>query len=620
MSRSEVAQRTGYVSPTQAAFLLTCDGPFLLARSMLPAPVHVESARFTRYKALGDYSIQLHQMNILVGPNNNGKSTIIGAFRVLAQAIRIARTRKAEILWGPSEQRHAWRIPVDQLPISSENIHTNYDDTHSFVEFKLSNTTLLTLFFPDEGGCLFYADNRTNSLKTPSDIRRHAPIDLAVVPILGPLEHEEALVSEETVRKNLLTTRASRHFRNYWYYNTEYFDEFAKLVSSTWPDMEIERPERSGTSLIMFCLERRISRELFWSGFGFQIWLQLLSHISRSRDATIIIVDEPELYLHPDVQLRLLEILRDVGADVLVATHSTEIMSEADPAEIVLVDKSKKTAERLRDVEGVQRALSAVGSIQNITLTRLARNRRIIFTEGSSDFSLIRRFAVKLGYSDLAAGSDLTSMESGGFSGWERIRGLASAFEEALGFGLRVGAVFDRDYWPSEELAEIQESLQQHLAFSHIHDRKEIENYLLLPGVLDRALVAALRDRSLRTGQDLVLDCDAKEILEAVTDNLRSDIQSQCVSKRITFFEHGRRDIATLTKEATKAFEANWLTLEGRLSIVPGKVVLRAFRDEIARRYSVTVTDHRIVTTMRSEEIPSDLANLVKRLDEFRQS
>ena len=53
--------------------------------------VHFTFVRFHRYKAFRDYSISLHHFNILVGPNNSGKSTVLGAFRILAEGIRKAR-------------------------------------------------------------------------------------------------------------------------------------------------------------------------------------------------------------------------------------------------------------------------------------------------------------------------------------------------------------------------------------------------------------------------------------------------------------------------------------------------------------------------------------------------
>src|SRR5690606_6194448 len=99
----------------------------------------------------------------------------------------------------------------------------------------------------------------------------------------------------------------------------------------------------------------------------------------------------------PDVQRQLLGIIRDIGADVLLATHSSEIIAEADPDEIVIIDKRRRTGERLKNIAGVQRALNAVGSSQNISLAALARSRRVLFVEGLDDFRLLRRFARELG-------------------------------------------------------------------------------------------------------------------------------------------------------------------------------------------------------------------------------
>lgn len=65
---------------------------------------------------------------------------------------------------------------------------------------------------------------------------------------------------------------------------------------------------------------------------------------------------------------------------ILLATHSTEILGEAAPSEILLVDKTKTSAKRLRNVEGVQQALNAPGSIQNITLTQLGRTRKLFLS------------------------------------------------------------------------------------------------------------------------------------------------------------------------------------------------------------------------------------------------
>src|SRR5437016_2830482 len=58
--------------------------------------VFITSVEFRNYKALGHFSLSLQDVNILVGPNNCGKSTIIGAFRVLSAGLRRARSQKPE--------------------------------------------------------------------------------------------------------------------------------------------------------------------------------------------------------------------------------------------------------------------------------------------------------------------------------------------------------------------------------------------------------------------------------------------------------------------------------------------------------------------------------------------
>lgn len=580
--------------------------------------VSITTVTFSGYRALSSYTMRLAHLNVLVGPNNCGKSTVLGGFRVLAQALRRAKATSAELILGPKGKRPGWRLPDTALPIAVENIHSDYAEIDSTIEFTTSNAGRLVIHFPAQGGCVFYADEDGAHIRGPGQLRRLFPHDVQVVPILGPLEHEEQIVSEETVRKNLMTTRASRNFRNYWHYFADGFDEFAELVAATWPGMQIERPEWSRDILVMFCRENRISRELYWAGFGFQIWLQLLTHISRANASSLLVVDEPEVYLHPDVQRQLLGIVRSCECDVLLATHSTEIMSEADPSEIILVDKTKRRAKRLRDIEDVQAALEIVGSIQNITLTRLARNKRLLFVEGDSDFVILRRFARRRGLTALSAGNDLTPIESGGFSSWNEVKALAAGFERALGVNLQVAAVYDRDFWCDEQISHIVADLSSHLRFAHVHRRKEVENYLLVPAVLERALDRAIAERNRRTGACVTKSMSVDQLLEEITHPMKSEAQALYISKRLDYFEGSGKDGKTITIDALNIFEAKWGRMETRMEIVAGKNVLARLRARVAQLYDVTLTDHRIVAEFEEAEFPDDLVSLLNGLERFR--
>ena len=307
----------------------------------------IQSIIFKHYKALENYSVSIEHVNILTGSNNSGKSTVIGALRVLAVALRAARKIKPERISLGATHCYGYRIKESLVPISLENVATNYVDGTSRISFHLTNGNTLHLNFDREAGCVLVPETRSVTLRTTADFKSQFPIGLTVIPVLGPVEHREALREIETVTSSLSTHRASRHFRNYWHHFPEGFSEFSELIESTWPGMRIQRPELNGaTELNMFVTEDRIDRELYWVGFGFQIWCQLLTHLHRADPSTMIVIDEPEVYLHPEIQRKLLRVLKNTGADILVATHSTEIISEADSGEVLRIDKRKRHAER----------------------------------------------------------------------------------------------------------------------------------------------------------------------------------------------------------------------------------------------------------------------------------
>jgi energy-coupling factor transporter ATP-binding protein EcfA2 len=576
---------------------------------------------FRNYKALHHYSLRLQRTNILVGPNNCGKSTIVGAFKALSAALRRAKGKAPTIIMGPEgRRRYGHWVSADSIPISIENVHSDYAEADTTISFEFSNRNSLKLYFPKEGKCALLADARGVPLPTAAAFRKAFPFDVSIVPVLGPVEHKEPLLAIETVQRDLMTHRASRHFRNYWYHFPDGFDEFAALVRVTWPGMDILQPEVTDfreSTLSMFCLESRITRELYWAGFGFQVWCQLLTHIGRTRNSNILVIDEPEIYLYADLQRQLVSILRDLGRDVLLATHSTEIMAEADPAEILLVDKTKRVAERLKNVERLQQALDQVGSVQNITLTRLARSRKVLFVEDEHDFKIIRLFARVLGLSGIA-GFEITPVKSGGFSSWKKVSALGWGLEKALGQQLSLGAVYDRDYFCSEEIVEIVAELKKTVQLAHVHTRKEMENYLLQPDVLDRALRSVVSERALRAGEKVPdIETVAGELAK-ITEKHKTSAQGQYVGKRVDFFRGKSVNPATVATKALDEFGPKWEHIHTRLELVPGKEVLAELRQSLSERYGVSHSDNRIVNSYRKEEIPPDLTEFLIALETFR--
>lgn len=164
--------------------------------------------------------------------------------------------------------------------------------------------------------------------------------------------------------------------------------------------------------------------------------------------------------------------------------------------------------------------------------------------------------------------------------------------------------------------------LEKTVSLAWVHSRKEIENYLLVPGALERAVNGAVIDRARRLNESPPAVGDIRAILAAITDQYKNTVQAQYVGRRVEYARKAgtTKDDSTLVAEALVEFENRWIDLDERLLIVPGKDALTDLRQQIQDRYQVTLTDYRIISAYKAADVPSDLHDLVVELDTFRRS
>lgn len=584
------------------------------------ATLRITSVRFSHYKAFSSFSLNLQEFNVLVGPNNSGKSTIVGAFRILHEGLRRARSKSPERVEVDRVVTMGYKLNLDDLPVASENIFHDYDDSRpATVTFKLSNKNALTLHFPERGACLMVPELSTGVIRTPRDFRAAFDVDIAFVPILGPVEMHERLYAKEAARLALLTSGASRNFRNIWYHYPEDFDRFRELIQLTWPGMDIQRVElgEDASGLYMFCPEERYPREICWSGYGFQVWCQMLTFIVKASQASLLVIDEPDIYLHSDLQRQLVALLKDLGPDILIATHSTEIIAECEPTSLLNINKRKTAASRVKDVSQLKRVFQALGSNLNPTLTQLAKTRRVVFVEGL-DFQLLSPLARARGMQRLANRSDFAVVQTEGFNP-KRAIDLAAGIEQTVGGKILRAVILDRDYRSDAELEEINAELAKRGFRVHIHQRKEIENYLLVPVALQRVLDGRLRERARRTGTPIKAAPDVGVLLEGCFEEFRHDVFAQLLARYSEFKKRtaGHLDAATVNADASREFARRWVEPGGRESLAPGKEVLARLNAQLQALCGVTLTDTQIASQLDQTLMPPDLSELLNMLQEF---
>lgn len=124
----------------------------------------ITAIRFKNYKRLRNFTLRARQGNILVSPNNSGKSSILDAFRLLEAGIRYSRRKRPSLMNTSEGFFDGYEIPESACPFHLTNVVTDYDDNEATIEFDHENGSTAHLclsnnrtvrFFIDAGGRRF---------------------------------------------------------------------------------------------------------------------------------------------------------------------------------------------------------------------------------------------------------------------------------------------------------------------------------------------------------------------------------------------------------------------------------------------------------------------------------
>ena len=357
----------------------------------------IERVRLLRYKGFENFDLRLGRQAVLVGPNNAGKTTLIHALRLTASLLRFARRRNAfegfEDDTFDTYPRDVLGYPVAQVGTRElswyvdENLRHEFQSAATGLEVGFKSKACLRVVWPAEGSAFFYLDKVPGVVaRTASEVRSCVPT-IGVVPTLLPLEDREEVLNAMYVWESVGTRRTSRHFRNQLFHTRESspscFDSFVDFVVTNTPEISgmALRAVYTGSAreLDLFVTETATNREkeVYWLGDGLQIWLQVLLHIWLNMDVETLILDEPDVFLHPDLQRRLVSILDDLDRQVILATHAPEIVAEANKDAVVWVDRTRRRSRRAGEPPVLSKLNAVLGSGFNLGLARASLSRRL---------------------------------------------------------------------------------------------------------------------------------------------------------------------------------------------------------------------------------------------------
>lgn len=571
--------------------------------------------RLKNYRGFREHRVPLRATTVAVGRNNAGKSTIVEALRILALVVtRFDRlVVKPVPAWLDAPRSEVGVAPaLEKAGLNLDSLFHGYGEPPAEITGIFESGHSVTVYLGQEArihGVL--KDKKGSVLGTPGRMRRASLTSLAALPQLGPVALEEKILMPEYVRASMSSSLASIHFRNQINLLNERLGEFKRLAEETWPGLRIVelqgKGKAVGTRLALLIKDSDFVAEVAWMGHGLQMWLQTIWFLTRTPKASTVVLDEPDVYMHPDLQRRLFRFVKERFAQVIVATHSVEIMQEADPANILIVDRRHGVSRFADSQPAVQRLVEQIGSISHIQLSRLWHAKKCILVEGE-DLSLLA-IIHNLLFPDAAVPLDtLPTVPLGGWTGWPYAMGSALLLENAVGENVRPYCLLDSDYHSPAAIEERQRQAKVRGVQLHVWNRKELENYLLVPETIAR-LVSAKGGGAYKP---------APGEIAAKIDDLASaerDVVFDAYGQEF-FAEDRAKGLAGANDKARNLMAALWQTPEGRAARAPGKALISTLSAWAKAKFGVSFGPAALAREMRPNEVPEELRRVLTAIDQ----
>jgi predicted ATP-dependent endonuclease of OLD family len=565
------------------------------------------------YRCYKDHTIDFKNLTIIVGKNNAGKSTLIEALRLLS--LITSRYKNLNFSYHPDWLELSDKIKgvipsLNQIEFSLENLFYLYDDPPAIITAYFSNKTKIEVYLGgeekifgiiyDRNGRVINSKGEANSVNIPQ---------INILPQISPLLPIEKTLSSEYIKSNITSSRYSQHFRNQINYYYHFYQDFKIIAESTWNGLQINglsgRSVFTGSELRLFIRDQEFEAEVSWMGHGLQMWLQTMWFLTRSPKTSTIILDEPDVYMHADLQRKLIRFLKNKYKQVIIATHSIEIMSEVDPENMLVIDRRNNKSLYASNFPAVQRVIQNIGSIQNIELARLWSARKLLLVEGK-DIDILKKIQDTLFENSEVPFDIIPSMSIGGWGGWNYAIGSKMLLKNAGDDSINVYCIFDSDYHFEDEIKERYLKAKNNHVYLYVWKKKEIENYLIVPSAIARIIN--------KDSKKEVSIIEIERVINRIIDGQKKYI-IKCYGDELYIKQRKNNPQlmpSSSYNEAEKIININW---KNKSSLVSGKEVIKRINDYCNKNFNVTFSTRRIALELIKEEIDDELKTIVSKIE-----
>ena len=459
------------------------------------------------FKRFGSVEIELGNPVVFIGPNNSGKTTALQALAFWDVGLkrwnekRKGKTSPEKRPGVTINRRDLIAVPVPDAKLlwrelsvrDVKKIAGRQQTKHIFIDVIVEGITAdetwkcgLEFYYANEES--FYCRPlRLSEKKNPERMpipEQADNVQLAFLPPMSGLAANETRLDPGAINVRVGEGRTAEVLRNLCHRihdsQLESWKELTSHIRNLFgselysPQYITERGE-----IVMTYSEKGTKLDLSSSGRGLQQTLLILAYM-YAHPRAVLLLDEPDAHLEILRQRQIYQLLTDVarenGNQIIAASHSEVLLNEAAQRDVVVAFVGEP--HRIND-RGSQ-VLKALKDIGFEHYYQAEQTGWVLYLEGSTDLAILREFAKKSEYEEAVnalqrpfvyyVSNQTTEVRKHFF-------GLKEAVPHLKGI-----AIFDRlDQVPSEDLgAEV-----------HMWTKREIENYLCYPEVLESYAIAS---------------------------------------------------------------------------------------------------------------------------------
>lgn len=440
----------------------------------------IKHIKLENFKRVTSFETDLDRINVLVGANNSGKSSVLQGiqFTIMAEVVRRVMNRETvpqdKLLYLPS---------ADFSVLRHGTAYTNYSGYTSMLQLTSDTASdgvnddvfSITLSKGRNYGNISVATSGNNKFRT--SVTSSKELYSAYTPGLSGIPYSERQVTPAVLRNAAANGDANLYLRNIIYYIKEQnrLKELNQLIKAIFPSYRISVPydPNNDTAIIVNVNIGSQEIPLELCGTGVLQIIQIMAYSIYFRPK-LLLLDEPDEHLHPNNQNLLCQALtllsKNMDLQIIMSTHSRHVISslEAEARFIWMKNGTACCEEQSSNLHNVLLDLGALDSYDGILQGKYSL---VVLTEDSDTKYLKKLLEVN--------GSDMSKTLIIPYSSSSHIDAAIQLanFIKSSAKTCNIIIHRDRDFMTDDEIQVIRDKFVEEELSLWITDECDIEAY-----------------------------------------------------------------------------------------------------------------------------------------------